>query len=198
MFLPKFFSFLFHPVLMPAIGLFIILNSGIYSESIPANYSRFLFLIVFLCNVVLPVSILPALIYLKHLDNIYIDEKRQRLIPLFFTTVCFYIGFLIVSKFSNSTLINNFLLSSTVVVFVLLLISLFWKISMHMAGIGGLTGLIIVLSTIYQIDMAVILGTAILIAGTIATSRLALNSHSILQVFSGYLLGLSIILLIMA
>lgn len=182
---------------MPVIGLFIIFNSGIYSESIPINYSRFLFLIVFLCDVILPLSILPALIYLKHLDNVNMDEKRQRLIPLFFTTICFYGGYFIVSKFSHSMLINAFMLSASVIVFGLLFISLFWKISMHMAGIGGLTGLIIVLSTLYQIDMVLMLSAAILIAGTIATSRLAMNAHSILQVFSGYILGISVVLLIM-
>jgi hypothetical protein len=197
MFIPKFFSFLFHPVFMPVIGLFIIFNSGIYSESIPINYSRFLFLIVLLCDVLLPISILPAIIYMKHLDNVNMDEKRQRSIPLFFTAICFYAGYYIVSKFSHSMLINAYMLSATVTVFCLLLISLFWKISMHMAGIGGLTGLIIVLSTVYQIDMVLILSAAILIAGTIATSRLAMNAHSILQVFTGYLLGIMVVLLIM-
>lgn len=198
MFLPRFFSFLFHPVFMPLIGLFIIFNSGIYSESIPVNYSRFLFLIVFLCNVLLPITIIPALIYLKHLDNFNMDEKRERLIPLFFTTICFYGGYYIIAKFSHSILINYFLLSATVIVFGLLLISIFWKISMHMAGIGGLTGLIIVLSTTYQIDMVLMLSVAILIAGTIATSRLAMNSHSIMEILSGYLFGISVVLFIMS
>jgi hypothetical protein len=198
MFLPKFFSFLFHPVFMPLIGLFIIFNSGIYTESIPVNYSRFLFIIVFLCNVAIPVSIIPALIYVKNLDNINIDDKRQRLIPLFFTAVCFYGGYFIVSRFSHSMLINAFLLSGTLIVSCLFLISFFWKISMHMAGIGGLTGLIIVLSIFYKIDMAIILSTAILITGFIATSRLALSAHSIIEILAGYFLGLIIVMIIMS
>ena len=197
MFIPRFFSYIFHPVFMPLIGLFIILNSGIYSETIPANYSRFLLLIVFICDVLLPLSIIPALIYLKHLDNIYIDEKKQRLIPLFFTTICFYIGYYVIDKFTHSILINYFLLSATVVVLGILLISLFWKISIHMAGIGGLTGLIIILSKSYHIDMVILLCAAILITGTIASSRLALGTHTIFETFAGYIFGLAVILLIM-
>jgi hypothetical protein len=198
MYIPKFFSFLFHPVFMPLIGLFIILNSGIYTGAIPVNYSHFLYLVVFICNVLLPLSLLPALIYLKHIDNIYIDEKRQRLIPIFFTAVCFYLGYYVISRFSQSVLINYFLLSSTVVVFGIFLISMFWKISMHMAGIGGLTALIIVLSTAYMIDMVIILSAAVLIAGILATSRLALVTHTIAQIVAGYVFGLVIILFIMS
>lgn len=197
MFIARFFSFLFHPVFMPLIGLFIILNSGIYSESIPADYSRFLYLIVFLCHVLLPLSLIPAMIYLKHIDNYYINEKQQRVIPLLFTSVCFYIGYYIITKFSQSILINYFLLSSAIIVFGLFLVTWLWKISLHMAGIGGLTGLIIVLSRLYHINLAIVLSTVILISGILASSRLALGAHSVTQILVGYLFGMAVMLLIM-
>jgi hypothetical protein len=186
----KIVSYIFHPIIMPLMGLVIIFNSGIYESEIPVSYMRFLYLIVFLCNVMLPVSILPVLIYIRHIQNLNIDERNQRVIPLIFASLCFYIGYYLVSRYSHSQLINLFMLSTTTVVVIILLVSLFWKISLHMAGIGGITGLIIILSYLYRADIIYLLAIAILITGIIASARLASGSHNPLQIIAGYLVGL--------
>lgn len=174
---------------MPLIGLAVIFNSGIYESGLPTGYMRFLYLIVLLCNVMLPVSIIPVLFYIRHINNLNIDEKRERIIPLFFTTICFYIGYNIISRYSHSQLINLFMLSTTIIVVVIMLTSIFWKISLHMTGIGGITGLIIILSYLYRADLIFLLCAAILISGIIASARLVIGSHNLLQIIAGYLLG---------
>jgi membrane-associated phospholipid phosphatase len=140
---------------------------------------------------------MPALIYFGHLKNIKNDERRERMLPLFFTAICFYLGYHIISKFSPSSVINLFMFSSIMLVIAVLCISFFWKISMHMTGIGGVTGLIMILLQIYKADLIFILCVAILIAGTIATSRLALRSHTPLQLVAGYFLGILVVFGIM-
>ena len=112
-------------------------------------------------------------------------ERDQK----FFATICFYIGYHFVSRLAPVRLVNLFLFSSTVVILVILFVSLFWKISIHMAGIGGLTGMIMALSIVYGIDASLILSISILVAGLIAASRLALNSHNLLQLLAGYFVG---------
>jgi membrane-associated phospholipid phosphatase len=186
----KILSYIFHPIIMPLVGLAIIFNCGIYENVLPAAYIRFLYLRVLLCNVMLPVSILPVLIYIRHIQNFNIDERRERVVPLFFATICYYIGYYIVSIHSHSQLINLFMLSTTAVVVVILFVSLFWKISLHMAGIGGITGLIIFLSYIYRADLLILFCISILITGIVASARLASGSHNPLQIIAGYLLGL--------
>lgn len=191
--LAKIISLIFHPLLMPLIGLIIIFHSGVYSVDVPVEYKRFVYLVVILCNILLPLSIIPGLIYFKHIQNITIDVRRERLIPLFFATICFYIGYYFISKFASVRLINVFLFSSTVVLLAILSVSLFWKISIHMAGIGGITGMILGISVVYGIDATIILSICILVAGIIAASRLTLNSHNIVQILTGYLLGVSLV-----
>ncbi len=186
---PKVISYLFHPVLMPLIGLFIIFQLDIYSVDMPLQYKRFVYLAVVLCNILLPLSILPGLLYFKHMQNYFIDERRERLVPLFFAAICYYIGYYLVTKLAPVRVINLFLFASTVVVLMILFVSLFWKISIHMAGIGGLTGMIMALSFVYGIDMTIILSISLIVAGIIASSRLALNSHTIVQLSAGYLTG---------
>jgi membrane-associated phospholipid phosphatase len=188
--LAKILSYIFHPIFMPLVGLAIIFNSGIYESDLPGGYMRFLFLIVLLCNVMLPVSIIPVLIYIRHIQNLNIDERRERIIPLFFAAICFYIGYYLVALHSHSQLINLFMLTATAIVIVVLLVSLFWKISLHMTGVGGITGLIIILSYLYRADILILFCIAILISGIIASARLASGSHNPLQILAGYLLGL--------
>ncbi len=182
-------SYLFHPVFMPLIGLLIILNSGIYSVELPGEFKSYLYLMTGLCTLVLPLSFLPVLIYFQYVKEITIGERRERLIPLFFTTICFYAGYYFVSRFSPVKVINLFLLSSTLVVMLLLIISLVWKISIHSAGIGGIMGLIFILSVSYSVDMTFFMSAAILISGIIITARLVLNTHTLLELLAGYLLG---------
>ena len=71
------------------------------------------------------------------------------------------------------------------------LISLKWKISAHASGVGGLLAFYVVASHLnavpYDLNLCLMLIT---IAGLTVSARLALNSHNLMQVVAGFLLGL--------
>ena len=186
----KIVSYIFHPVFMPILGILVIFNSGIYVAEVPFEFKRFVYAIVFLCTAVLPLTIIPALYFLNMVQKITIDERRQRIIPLFFTSLSFYMAYFLIVKFSPIQLVNLFLLASVIVGFIILLISILWKVSIHMSGIGGITALIGILSVAYSADLAIYLSISLLMGGFIAAARLALNSHTILQLIAGYIVGL--------
>jgi len=76
-------------------------------------------------------------------------------------------------------------------VLIMALINLKWKISAHMAGIGGVVALI------YQIhamglsafDLLWLLCLAVLVAGALGSARLALKRHNTWQVLAGAVVG---------
>jgi len=68
-------------------------------------------------------------------------------------------------------------------------INLYWKISAHTGGIGGLTSMIIILSWKMQIDLYPIIATIILLSGLVGFARLKTNSHKPSEVYWGYLIG---------
>lgn len=188
-----FFSYLFQPIIMSVLGVFIIFNAGIYITDIPAEFKRFIYTVVFLCNVLIPLTLIPALYLLKYVQKITLDERRERIIPLFFSTICFYLGYYLVSRMSSIRVIDVFLSSGVAVLLILLIVSLFWKISIHMAGVGGLTGLILTLSIIYTLDMTFFLTVTVLISGIVASARLALKAHTPMQIITGYLTGFLVV-----
>ena len=79
-------------------------------------------------------------------------------------------------------------LSSIFILILAFLITKKWKISLHMLGIGGATGsffaLNIVFGSLYYWVIAFFF-----LSGLLAFSRLDLQAHNRLQVYSGFLLG---------
>ena len=75
-------------------------------------------------------------------------------------------------------------------------ISYFWKISAHLVGWGGLVGLILILSLRFNTDLMLFLILAILSSGFIGFARLKLEAHNPLQVYSGFLLGFVIMIVV--
>jgi hypothetical protein len=73
-----------------------------------------------------------------------------------------------------------------------LIITLRWKISIHMLGIGGLIGAIIGISHRFQFDHSLLLIALILFAGLIGFARLKTKSHNYRQVYAGFILGVAV------
>jgi len=186
-------STLFHPLFMTLFGIFIIFNVGIYASDIPRQYYQFVYMMVILCNILIPLTMIASLILFRKIKNSEMEEQHDRLLPLIFTTLCFYACYYEVSKYSSSAIINFFLGASVIVLAAILLITVFWKISMHMAGIGGITGLTLFLMYFYRADIILILCLVILISGIVSSSRLASGSHTLLQLIAGYFLGLFLV-----
>jgi membrane-associated phospholipid phosphatase len=90
--------------------------------------------------------------------------------------------------------IQAFQLASTFAVIVTLLITLKWKVSAHLVGIGGIIGLIIILLAFYHFNLFIILVISIMLAGCIAFARLSLNEHTPGQVYVGLVIGVLIMM----
>jgi membrane-associated phospholipid phosphatase len=196
--LANFFSYLFHPVFFTLAGILFIFNTGLYITIIPVEFKKFIYYIIILSTVLIPLALLPVLYLYKSIQNITLNERRERIIPLLFTTICFYIGYYMVSRYASIRIIDVFLLACVSVLIIILIVSLFWKISLHMAGLGGLTGLVFMISCIYRLDMTILLSAALLISGIVASSRLVLNAHNTIQLMAGYVTGLGVVCLFMA
>jgi hypothetical protein len=188
-----FISVLFHPLLMPFLGLLIILKADTYISFIEHRLMIKILLFVFILTVVLPLSFLPFYLYARMVRKVEMNSTRERVIPYFLTFILFYIAHFLVKKLPLNDIYSLFLFAVSVSVLVMSIITYFWKISAHMVGIGGLTGLIISLSLRYGMNFMVILIAAIILAGITGYSRLMLASHKPSQVYSGFALGFFII-----
>jgi hypothetical protein len=194
---PTVLSIVLHPLLMPTLGILIIFNSGTYISMMPMAAKNIVIIIVLTCTFGLPLAFIPLYYYQKIITSIGIKEKQERIIPLSVTALFYYFSFYLLRHMGAPALIQAFLFASTIVVCLNLLITIRWKISAHMMGIGGVTGLVVAMSILYKTDMTLFLIALIFLSGLIGFARLSLNTHTPAQVYTGLFIGFTTMMLIL-
>lgn len=189
-------SIIFHPVLIPTIGIFLLMHSGFYFELLLWEAKRFVLLVVFFTTCILPM-LSVAVLSLNPRFDVNMPGNRDRLIPLLSTSVFYYLGFILLRKVQAVPEFKLFMLASVVVIVVLLVVSLKWKISNHMAAIGGLSGTLFALSFRSGVNPVYSVLIVVLLSGLIGTARLILGKHDLKQLIAGYGLGFIVLYLVL-
>ncbi len=185
-------SIIFHPVLVPTLGVLLLLHSGFYFSMLTWEAKRFVLLVVFFSTCILPLLAVSVMAINPRFD-INMPKSTDRIIPLLATSVFYYLGFVLLGRVNIFPVFKLFMLASVLVVILLLLISFKWKISNHMAALGGLAGVFFAFSFRKGLNPVYSLLILILISGIVGTARLMLKKHSMWQVIAGYVLGFVIL-----
>ncbi len=130
--------------------------------------------------------VLPVLLAIKKKGDIYITDRRMRFWPLVWALA----GYLIFVFFAGTDLGWRsfpvlFLIGSIVLMGVIILISLVWKVSIHMTGNGAS---FCALAFLNPISLAFTLP----VHGFVAWGRYEMRAHTLLQLLAGSLLGFGI------
>ncbi len=188
--LSKIISYVFHPLLAPTIGIFIILNFISYLSAIPPNAKMWLYILVFVTTFLFPAISLLFLLWQKLITNVEIEDNKERLLPIIISLGFYYMGYYILGINNVSGLLRAFYLSAIISISISFFINIFWKISAHMIGIGGLAGLILAISFIQSLNLLLVFIFTILLAGIIGSARIKLKAHNSLQIIAGFYLGM--------
>lgn len=186
-------SILLYPLLIPTYG--IALFCVAYSQHVlPMPWIWQLVAIggTALLTCVIPLTAILLLIRRGAVSNLYIDNPRERHIPYLYTTMsyCFWC-YLLIAVLHTPLYINVVALGATVALALVTLINRWWKISAHLAGMGGLFGGL--LSYCLGIGALPTTGTWVTwlsLTLLLMYTRLYLQAHTSTQVVTGWLLGL--------
>lgn len=184
----KIISFVFHPVLIPTLGFLLLFNSGFYFSMLTFEAKRFVLLVVLLTTGILPI-ISVAILSLNPKFDISMEKSQDRIIPLLSASAFYYLGSILLGRMRVFPVFKLFLIASVLVIIVVLIISFRWKISNHMAAVGGMTGTMFALSFRTGVNPVWSLLLVVLVSGIVGTARLALEKHNLKQIIAGYLLG---------
>ena len=157
---------------------------------------RILYALTFTATFLLP--LLNALLLLKFniISSLEMKTRQERKIPYLISSIFYFAESYFLMNTDVPVLIKALMFGATLLVVSVLLINLFWKISAHMAGIGGLCGMMLAISYRLQINLLLVIVVLFLIAGLVAFSRLKLRAHNPAQVYAGFLLGVSVQLIL--
>ena len=181
-------SSFFHPMLMPALSFLLLMNINFYFSNISFAAKGSLFLAIFSTTFLLP-GIVFLLMNINSGFDLKMEERKSRVFPLMIAIISYYVGYFILSQIPVFPVYRIFLISGILTLIVLLAITMWWKISLHMAGIAGLTGTIVALSFRLEHNSSMLIMVLIMFAGILGTSRLILEKHNSIQIFVGYIVG---------
>lgn len=200
----NFISILFHPLLLPTyifgvlfyISPEVIANLQSYQSAnveslIKIGFKENLLFLLFLCTFLMPASVIYYLYKIKIVSTLKMEELATRRIPYFITFLLYLLfGFFLKYKLPILREISLAILSIATCLFLIFIISLYWKISAHLTGIGGAIGLFIAISLKKGADSLFLpIIISIILAGLIGSARLKLNAHNSTQIVAGFVLG---------
>ncbi len=188
-------SIILHPALIPTLGFILFFYSGFYFTLLSWEAKRIVLIIVLFSTGVLPLLAM-ALLTLNPKFDFTFDTSSQRALPLFLSSLFYYLGYILLSKINAYPVFKIFLVASVLVIVVLLVLSLRWKISSHMAAMGGLTGALLALSFRTGNNPVWAIVTVIVASGLLATARLVLEKNKLWHLEAGYALGFTILYLV--
>ncbi len=187
--LSRFISSVFQPLLMPIYSIMLLFVYTHFQYTFSHQYWR----------IMTPVAVfsfaVPALfIYvsykMKLISDLSLKIRRERFIPYIIVLISYSLMILYYYRMGMPAWFLMLASSSIVVILIALFITIWWKISAHMFGVGGLLGGVMSVSYFieqsnpYQLFIALFI-----ISGMVGTSRLVLKRHTLTQVVGGFLLG---------
>ena len=103
---------------------------------------------------------------------------------------------MMLSDVMTAFLIRRFLVAAIGCALIGLIITPFWKISLHMISMGGLLALLCALQTAGLGQLYPLLLIFILLTGLLGSARLWFGSHNLAQVAAGFVTGFTVALLL--
>ena len=187
-------SAVFQPLLMPTLVFYTVLYHVDNSTNLTDSGMSSVMTLIFLTTCLIPVMIILLFRLVGVVKDLQMRDKRDRRFPFLFVSI-FYI--VVTYLFAQQPILDRTpvlivsLTAITVVVLLTNLITFFWKISAHAAGVVGWLGFVVVLAERYPGNNTLVwpLVAAIALSGIVIWARLYLNAHRPKETLAGSVLG---------
>ncbi len=191
-FIAHLISYIFHPIFIPlyAVAFLVFIHPSYFSGFSMAAKKQTL-LIVFINVVAFPLLAVVLLKAVGFIQSIFLKTQRDRIIPYMACGIFFFWAYLVFKNQTNYPLIlSSFLLGVFLASSAALLANIYFKISMHATGVGGLLGIFLLIMKSNTMLMTWPLCIALAITGLVCTARLLISDHSTKEIYIGLIAGL--------
>ncbi len=185
-----FISFIFSPLLIPLYVMCLACYLS-YMAVLPFGTLVKVTLTVFALTCLFPLISIGVLYKTGKVSDPGLNNRNERTIPFIISAVSYILCFIYLRMLNAPYWLTNFSAAGLAIAITACLINLKWKISIHLAAMGGLTGFILRLMVSGQTLRPTFywLLAAIVATGLTGTSRLILERHTPSQVGAGVVAG---------
>ena len=186
-------SYIFHPLFIPLyVGYFLMFIHPTYFVGYGSKEKYWLLIRVAYTMVFFPIITVLLLKAIGFIESVFLKTQKDRIIPYIACGIYFFWGYLV---FRNQPSIPSILTAFTFAVFlsssVALIANIYFKISMHAIGMGGVMGLFLVIMNSNTMLMTGPLSLVFLLTGMVCTARLLISNHSDKEIYMGLLVGIA-------
>lgn len=200
--LSRVISWIFIPLNAPVFALLIAMylqsdsyDSGYFEVLFRLNESwKLLLLIIFaFFSIAIPGLTILFLRFSGAISDVMIDKRKERILPSLFvnaSAIALYI--MLVSKDPGENLpsaVYALSMGSLLTVFACTIITRWWKISLHAAGMGIISGFIIAYYSGLEVFPFWVMPVVLILSGVVMSARMYLGKHSLAQCLTGFFLG---------
>lgn len=197
-------SYLFHPLFIPIIGLYLLFN--IPSESIDLidhslynideRFKTAVYLIFATLLIIAPGLSMLVMLWSKVIESVHLKSRFERTYAigtnLVYTTICYTFLRQMLIENPNYTYLLSFVFALVIALSLAFIVNFYIKISLHALGIFGLIGCLVGYFTNHTIDNIYFISVIIIFAGILTTGRVFLKAHNLSEVYLGMLVGFTI------
>jgi len=189
--LAKIFSYIFHPLFIPFyVCWFLEFVHPSYFSGFSKSGKMRVLLSVTINAVFFPLVTVILLKALGFLESFFNPSQKDRIL-LYISSMTFF--FWAQYSLREQPAIPRILVAFMFGVFIsssaALIANIYFKISMHAIGMGGLVGIAFIIMQQNTMLMTWPLSAVLLSAGLVCTSRLIVSDHSTKEIYSGLLVG---------
>jgi len=189
-FILKSISFVFHPLIMPILGVIFYFSKT--PRFIPEPIIKAKLFSISILTIVLPILLFFLLKTINKVDTIYLKSTKERIIPLFINCIIIILILTRVLTINEIAELYFFFLGILCSTLTCLFLAAFKvKASIHMIGASGCFCFALLLGIHYQININGSIALMVIILGAIATSRLHSKAHSPYELIIGALVGVT-------
>ncbi len=185
-------SYVFHPLFITTyvMGFLIFLHPEAFAGfEHKAKVLKFLHILIM--TAIFPAFAVFLLWRLKFVESMLLRTEKERIIPYIITMIFYWWSWNVFKHLTDSPPVTvNFLLGSFLAICGAWFANIYFKISMHAVGVGGLIGFVLLYSFQDPFASGLYICIVLLIAGLVCTSRLILSAHNGFQVWMGLFVGI--------
>ena len=182
-------SIVFTPFSIPFLA-FLVLFLFSYLRIMPILYKGIVLGIVYCFTILTPTITIFLFRKINGFARQELSERKKRYVPILLTIISYVFCLLMMRKLNIPWYMTGIIFVSLVISIICILVNLKWKLSEHMAGMGGIIGGLVSFSALFSYNPVVWLCLFILIAGILGSARIVLGHHTLGEVLSGFVVGL--------
>lgn len=155
---------------------FLVLFLFSYLRIMPLQYKLIVLGIVYCFTILMPTMTIFLFRKVNGFARQDLSDRKKRYVPILLTIISYVFCLMMMHKLNIPWYMTGIILASLVVLVICIIVNLKWKLSEHMAGMGGIVGGLVSFSALFSYNPVWWLCLFILVAGILGSARPA-TSH---------------------